>query len=79
VSVVGYDDLPFSRFTIPPLTTIHQPIFALGGLAARTVIQEIECGRTGPSSELLGARLVVRGTTGPPPPAVSKKSPVPET
>jgi LacI family transcriptional regulator len=69
VSVVGYDDLPFARFTIPPLTTIHQPIFALGGLAARTVIQEIECGRMGPSSELLGARLVVRGTTGPPPSA----------
>ena len=65
VSIVGYDDLPFSRHTIPPLTTIHQPIFALGGLAARSVIQQIECGQAGLPSERLGVRLVVRGTTGP--------------
>ena len=42
VSVVGYDDLPISRYTIPPLTTMHQPIYHMGERAADIVIDQIE-------------------------------------
>jgi LacI family transcriptional regulator len=39
VSVVGFDDLPESRWTSPPLTTVRQPLAEMGLLAARTVLR----------------------------------------
>jgi LacI family transcriptional regulator len=33
VSVVGYNNSPFTQFTCPPLTTIHQPIFEMAQAA----------------------------------------------
>ncbi len=39
LSVVGFDDLPESRWSSPPLTTIRQPLAEMGGLAARTVLR----------------------------------------
>ena len=37
LSVVGFDDIPPSEFSQPPLTTIHQPIRELGKIAATTL------------------------------------------
>ncbi|MHA0042443.1 LacI family DNA-binding transcriptional regulator [Deinococcus sp. PEB2-63] len=34
VSLVGFDDLPGSQFTLPPLTTVHHPAREMGELAA---------------------------------------------
>jgi LacI family transcriptional regulator len=34
VSIVGFDDLPMARFSVPPLTTVHQSAYQLGLLAA---------------------------------------------
>ncbi len=39
VSLVGFDDLPASLYAHPPLTTIHQPAYELGRLAASAVLQ----------------------------------------
>lgn len=39
VSVVGFDDLPESRWTSPPLTTVRQPLAEMGLIAARTVLR----------------------------------------
>ncbi|GAA3298638.1 hypothetical protein GCM10020218_086670 [Dactylosporangium vinaceum] len=39
VSVVGFDDLPESRWASPPLTTVRQPLAEMGLLAARTVLR----------------------------------------
>jgi len=41
-AIVGFDDLSFSEFTHPPLTTIRQPIFQKGETAAKLLINEIE-------------------------------------
>jgi LacI family transcriptional regulator len=30
VSLVGYGDLPFSRYTVPALTTVHTPMERVG-------------------------------------------------
>lgn len=67
ISVVGYDDLPFSRYTSPPLTTIHQPVFEMGGLAARCVIDQVEGRVSAPATRRLDVTLTVRETTAPPP------------
>jgi DNA-binding LacI/PurR family transcriptional regulator len=42
MSVVGYDDLPFTGQLSPPLTTVHQPAYQLGHAAASLVLAERE-------------------------------------
>jgi LacI family transcriptional regulator len=44
VSLVGFDDLPASLYTIPPLSTVHQPVYDLGLLAASAMLQLIRQG-----------------------------------
>ena len=39
VSLVGFDDLPSSLYTIPPMSTVHQPAYDLGRLAAIAMLQ----------------------------------------
>lgn len=62
LSVVGYDDVPMSAWTNPPLTTVHQPIAEKGRLAARLLIRRLE-GREVLSPAELGTSLIVRGST----------------
>jgi LacI family repressor for deo operon, udp, cdd, tsx, nupC, and nupG len=64
VSVVGFDDSPLIGFTDPPLTTIRQPVEAMGIAAVRALLDESD-GVPAPGSELLfRPELVVRGSTG---------------
>ena len=39
VSLIGFDDLPASLYGIPPLSTIHQPAYELGQIAATAMLQ----------------------------------------
>ena len=39
VSLVGFDDLPTSVYAIPPLSTVQQPAYDLGRLAATAMLQ----------------------------------------
>ena len=39
ISLVGFDDLSASLYAIPPLTTVHHPVYELGQLAATAMIQ----------------------------------------
>ena len=39
VSLVGFDDLAAAAYSIPPLSTIHQPSVELGRLAAAAMLQ----------------------------------------
>jgi len=41
VSLVGFDDLPTSSYMTPPLTTVRQPTYEIGRLAARGIVQMI--------------------------------------
>jgi LacI family transcriptional regulator len=58
VSVVGFDDLPTSQYAIPPLTSVHQPAYELGRLAASAMLQLIA--NTKPSIEVPVPRLIAR-------------------
>ena len=42
VSIVGFDDLPFSEISNPPLTTIKVPNVEMGKIAVRRVVELIE-------------------------------------
>jgi DNA-binding LacI/PurR family transcriptional regulator len=75
VSVVGYDDSPFMTCTEPPLTTVRQPIEAMGQAVVRLLVREV-AGDTVPADELLfEPELVVRGSTGPAPVAAPAPRP----
>jgi alanine racemase len=63
VSVVGFDDSPLIAFTNPPMTTLRQPVAAMGVAAVRSLLDEIN-GFGAPRSEyLFSPELVVRGST----------------
>ncbi len=66
VSLVGFDDLPGSRFTTPPLTTVRQPLEAIGRRAARSLLDLLN-GRVPPTDDLPEVEFVVRESTAPPP------------
>lgn len=66
LSVVGFDDLPMSRWAAPPLTTVRQPLFEMGRLAAETLLS-INDGRPPRSHRIeLATELIVRESTAPP-------------
>ena len=58
VAVVGFNDLASARYSNPPLTTVHQPVRALGHEMARMLLNLIE--GQDPSPLILPTRLIVR-------------------
>jgi DNA-binding LacI/PurR family transcriptional regulator len=65
VSVVGFDDSALMNCTEPPLTTVRQPIDAMGRMVIELLIAQIS-GSAVPHDEFLfEPELVVRGSTGP--------------
>jgi DNA-binding LacI/PurR family transcriptional regulator len=67
LSVVGFDDIPSSSYTVPPLTTIHMPVSEMTSVAARLAMDEPEDGATPVDNVILSPSLVVRKSTGPAP------------
>ena len=68
LSVVGFDNVPESALGDPPLTTVEQPIQQMGLEAVRLLLERIEEPAEAPAQVVLPTRLVVRGSTAPPPP-----------
>lgn len=70
VSVLGFDDVLAASTNNPPLTTIHQPLRAMGQAAAGTLLGLIrnELPEPQPEAITVHPRLVVRKSTGHAPP-----------
>jgi LacI family transcriptional regulator len=64
VAVVGFDDMPFAARTDPPLTTVRQPIYRTGVLAAETLIDMVAHPGSVPRRIVLPTELVIRSTCG---------------
>jgi DNA-binding LacI/PurR family transcriptional regulator len=65
VSVIGYDDSTFMACTDPPLTTVRQPIEAMGQAVVSLLVDQV-VGTGAPTEELFfEPELVVRGSTAP--------------
>ncbi|MQY12948.1 HTH-type transcriptional regulator DegA [Streptomyces sp. RB5] len=64
VSVVGYDDSAFMNCTAPPLTTVRQPIEAMGRSVVELLAAQIEGSSVAADELLFEPELVVRGSTG---------------
>jgi LacI family repressor for deo operon, udp, cdd, tsx, nupC, and nupG len=65
VSVIGFDDIRFARYTTPSLTTVAQPKNALGREAMTMLIELLNDPSVPPRKRVLSADLVVRGSTAP--------------
>ncbi|MER7492812.1 LacI family DNA-binding transcriptional regulator [Streptomyces pharetrae] len=66
VSVVGFDDSAFMNCTEPPLSTVRQPIEAMGRTAVELLCAQIQGTQTDSSELLFEPELVVRGSTAQP-------------
>jgi DNA-binding LacI/PurR family transcriptional regulator len=72
LSVAGFDDIPFSAYTHPPLTTVAIDVMRSAELVVDTLCRLIDATAAGkdppPLVGRVETRLVVRGSVGPAPP-----------
>jgi DNA-binding LacI/PurR family transcriptional regulator len=66
VSVIGFDDQPFTAFLRPALTTVRQNFPELGRTAVALLREQFEPGNETRPPALLGTKLVLRESTAPP-------------
>ena len=64
VSVVGFDDSAFMNCTDPPLTTVRQPIDAMGRAVVTLLADQIDGASASEEELLFEPELVVRNSTG---------------
>ncbi|MET9131814.1 LacI family DNA-binding transcriptional regulator [Streptomyces antibioticus] len=72
VSVVGFDDLPESRWASPALTTVRQPLAEMAATALRLLVRMMDGERPEGTRTELSTRLVERASTAPPPPVPAR-------
>jgi LacI family xylobiose transport system transcriptional regulator len=65
LSVVGFDDLPISRWFSPPLTTVRQPLKEMAALAVK-VLLDADASDGQVTRYELATDLIVRESTAPP-------------
>jgi DNA-binding LacI/PurR family transcriptional regulator len=70
LSVVGYDDSTFMSCTDPPLTTVRQPIEAIGRAAVEILVGQIEGAHPTAEELFFEPEIVARGSTATAPVAV---------
>ena len=66
LSVVGFDDIQFSEYCDPPLTTISQPRYEIGRQAMLMMLELLRGHDVRAGSRLLETHLVVRESAAPP-------------
>jgi DNA-binding LacI/PurR family transcriptional regulator len=64
IAVMGFDDLPTAQEVRPTLSTVRQPIEAMGREMVRLVLQQIEEPGSVANQVVFSTELVLRGSTG---------------
>jgi LacI family transcriptional regulator len=64
MAVVGFDDIPITEFTTPPLTTVRLPAYDLGWLAANLLISLVKGHPPKTLGTLLETELIIRESCG---------------
>ncbi len=62
VAVIGFDDIPISTLTDPPLTVISRPMKEMGVQAAQLIMARMEAPEKGQETVVLGPQLIIRGS-----------------
>ena len=70
ISITGFDDLFFTRYLQPPLTTVRQPMQEMGRRAMTLLLELLAQGSSGPENVernlKMNGELVIRKSTAPP-------------
>jgi LacI family transcriptional regulator len=64
LAVVGFDNIPLAEHSHPSLTTVHQPVYDIGKMICRTLIQLIKDGDSVQRQVMLEPTLVIRESSG---------------
>jgi len=63
ISICGFDDIPIAQHLRPALTSVHVPIYDLGQMAVKNIVERIQKGRSGkPLNLVIAPTLSVRSS-----------------
>lgn len=60
ISLIGFDDMVFARYTNPPLTTIRKSVAEIAEEGTKLLLRHMEHPDLKPVQHLLGSRLILR-------------------
>lgn len=64
ITITGFDDIPLAEYSHPPLTTVHQPIYQIGGMVCEMLIKIIMGQELEQKHILLKPSLIIRESSG---------------
>jgi len=64
ITITGFDDIPLAEYSHPPLTTVHQPIYQIGGMVCEMLIKIIMDQELEQKHILLKPSLIIRESSG---------------
>jgi LacI family transcriptional regulator len=64
IAITGFDDIPQSEHSHPPLTTVHQPIYKIGWIVCGMLIKHIQGETLEQEHVILTPSLVIRQSCG---------------
>lgn len=67
LSVIGFDDIRFSTYLVPALTTVSQPMLQIGQQTVRLMLEILRGANKRPKSVTLPHKLMIRESTARPP------------
>ena len=65
LSVVGFDDIELASYTTPALTTVRQPKYQMGAIAALMLLEDMQQDDLIPQRQIIATELVVRKSSAP--------------
>jgi LacI family transcriptional regulator len=60
IAITGFDDIPMAEYSHPPLTTVQQPVYRIGGVVCEMLIKRIQGEEIQEEHIILKPSLVVR-------------------
>jgi LacI family transcriptional regulator len=63
VAICGFDDIAAARYADPPLTTVYNPLYEMGGRAVRMLLDACDGTPLPAEPQLLPTRLIARAST----------------
>jgi len=63
LSIIGYDNLKIAEMSVPPLTTVAQPLYEMGNISAEMLLKMISSGKK-EESRIISHKIIERQTVG---------------
>jgi LacI family transcriptional regulator len=64
IGITGFDNIPMAEISNPPLTTVHQPVYQIGGMVTEMLIRRIQDPTIDLEKVILKPSLMIRRSCG---------------